>query len=301
MMAGLISVLAIPTILNVLMCTGKPCSSAKAYHRVIRTSILITSWYKYSPKHRTSKFWISLEAVRKSHCRSSRFCHKLGAGRITQKDMAITQFSFIGFLILGLERIHLNDIEFFESFTHVWRVLGYLLGIKDEYNVCGENWSETRLRLDIVMRKVFEPALRNTNEVFDIMCNILFEGLWPIDMALTKGSVVYMTKRLANVKGYEYFDFDFPADVKPDKKQRLYYKDLNWLDRILVYCDLMVMTYLYKYAFVRWCLNFRMWITEQIFLYIPYIAILKFGVKWSYIRVFNDKCVNKNDSNFKEL
>lgn len=183
-MVGLVGILAIPSITKIIQCTSKPASSAKAYKRIIRTIMHITSWYENSPDDKNSKLWLSLKAVRNAHGRSSRFCQKIGAGRITQKDMAITQFGFMGFLTLGLERIQQDDIEFFECFTHMWRVFGYLLGMKDEYNICGENWSESKLRLEIVMRQVIQPALEKPYEEFDHLCNLLFEGVWTIDIGI---------------------------------------------------------------------------------------------------------------------
>ncbi|KAM7361383.1 uncharacterized protein ACRADG_011587 [Cochliomyia hominivorax] len=300
MLAGLVAVLAIPSILKVLICTRQSSTAATAYRRYVRTILHTASWYENSPTPRTSKFWISLEAVRKAHSRSSRACAKLAAGQITQKDLALTQFGFIGFLTLGAYRIQLYDEEFLEATSHMWRVLGYLLGIKDEYNICGENWAETKLRLDIVLRKVYEPALENTTKDFDQMCKALLDGLWPINTSLTVGSFLYMTKRLAYVKGYEYYDFDCRPGTTIDPKQHRYYKDLSWWDRIVVFYALLLVTYLHKYDIVRWYLNFRVWLSEQLMYYLPYIAIFKFGIKWAYVRIFTGDKVNTFDFHLKE-
>jgi ER-bound oxygenase mpaB/B'/Rubber oxygenase, catalytic domain len=52
--------------------------------------------------------------------------------------MTITVFGFMGY---ALVRPHLLDIkhasrENREGFIHLWAVIGYMLGIKDEFNMC---------------------------------------------------------------------------------------------------------------------------------------------------------------------
>lgn len=56
-----------------------------------------------------------------------------GLGRISQKDMALTQFGFMGYAIVkGPEiGIHNASREELEGLVHLWRVLGYVLGIDD--------------------------------------------------------------------------------------------------------------------------------------------------------------------------
>lgn len=291
MLSGLIAVLAIPSILNVLICTRQSSTPATAYRRYVRTIFLVQAWYDY-PLKKGSKFWESLNMVRKAHLRSSRACGKLKAGRITQKDMALTQFGFIGFITLGAPRIKLYDKEFLEGTSHMWRVLGYLLGIKDEYNICGENWEITKRRLDIVMRKVYQPALDNVSSDFYDMTKALLVGLRPVDMLLTPGSFIFFTKRLAYCKGYEYFDEDYPNQIKI-KNQPQYFYDLGWWDRFLVSYGLFLVTYLHQYSIVRWYLNFRAWFTQFLTLYFPFGAFFKYGIKWSYVKIFTPLSSNE--------
>uniref|UniRef100_W8B661 Uncharacterized protein n=2 Tax=Ceratitis capitata TaxID=7213 RepID=W8B661_CERCA len=296
MFYGLVAVLAIPSILRVLICTRQSSTCLTAFRRYVRTTLHTNAWYDYPPTP-NSKFWISLRAVRKAHSKSSRACSKLGAGRITQKDLALTQFGFIGYATLGAPRAQLYDEEFLESTSHMYRVIGYLLGIKDEYNLCGKNWEETKQRLDIVMRQVYEPALENTSEDFEQMVKALVEGMWHLNSTLTVGSVMYFTKRLNYVKGYEYYDFDNRPGSTIDPKQKLYYYDLGWYDRFLVTYGLFIVTYLHKYAIVRWYLNMRIWLNDVIFYYLPYLAIWSFGIKNSYVRIFK-KDGGENDFDF---
>lgn len=286
MLAGLIAVLAIPSILRVLICTRHSSNAFTAYRRYVRTILHTNAWYNYPIEDRKSKFWTSITAVRQAHSRSSKACMRQGAGQITQKDLALTQFGFIGFLTLGAHRIQLEDDDFLEATVHVWRVLGYLLGIKDEYNICGRNWAESRPRLDIVMRRVYTPALEQTNEDFDRMAKALIEGLWHVNIMLSVQANIFFTKRLAYVKGYEYYSFDYRAGDQPDPNQKQYYYDLNLWDRFIVSYGLFIVTYLHKYSIVRWYFNFRVWLMNFFMYFLPYLAILKFGIKSAYVRIF---------------
>lgn len=67
------------------------------------------------------------------HNSSSKSGSRAGLCRISQKDMALTQFSNMGFSItrpkfLG---IHHGSEEEWKALIHVWRVIGYQLGTED--------------------------------------------------------------------------------------------------------------------------------------------------------------------------
>lgn len=56
-----------------------------------------------------------------------------GCGPISQRDMAITQFGFMGFPLLARKKLGLHGSdEDLEGFIHFWRVIGHLLGISDQ-------------------------------------------------------------------------------------------------------------------------------------------------------------------------
>lgn len=67
------------------------------------------------------------------HNSASKSGSRVGLGRIAQKDMALTQLSFMGFAICRSKflGIHEASEEEIKAFIHVWRVFGYLMGIDD--------------------------------------------------------------------------------------------------------------------------------------------------------------------------
>lgn len=49
---------------------------------------------------------------------------------IFQKDMAISQFGLVGYVLLKPEYLGFtNEADDREAFNHFWRVIGFLLGI----------------------------------------------------------------------------------------------------------------------------------------------------------------------------
>ena len=81
-----------------------------------------------------SRFFNSLKNVRKKHCIVSRRCSEAGLRRISQLDMAITQFGFIGFTLLSGDQLGVVTSEAeLEGLVHFWRVIGNLLGMEEKY------------------------------------------------------------------------------------------------------------------------------------------------------------------------
>lgn len=53
--------------------------------------------------------------------------------RITQKDMALTQFGFMGFGLVRSKMVGVHEAseDEWQAFIHVWRVVGYMLGLEE--------------------------------------------------------------------------------------------------------------------------------------------------------------------------
>ena len=59
------------------------------------------------------------------------YAEKAGEG-ILIRDMVLTQFSFVGYILICPELIGLtNEIDERQGITHFWRIIGNLLGIPD--------------------------------------------------------------------------------------------------------------------------------------------------------------------------
>lgn len=80
------------------------------------------------------RFLESLKIVRKKHCIAFRRSSEAGLNRVSQLDMALTQFGFMGFTLLGGDYLGVNNnFEELEGLIHFWRVIGNMLGMEDKF------------------------------------------------------------------------------------------------------------------------------------------------------------------------
>lgn len=98
MYLGLLAILAIPSINNILLHTKRSSSAYTAYQRYMKTIFHVLSWFRNDMKD--SKAWKSIMLVRKIHKVASDSSKRAKVGMISQKDMVITQFGFMGFTVL---------------------------------------------------------------------------------------------------------------------------------------------------------------------------------------------------------
>lgn len=132
MYLGLLTILAIPSILNVLIHTKKSSSALTAYERYMRTIYHVLLWFREDFKE-GSMAWKSILLVRKVHKSASDSSSAANNGMISQRDMAITQFGFMAFSVLFKNQLGIICTEEeMNDYCHFWRVLGHLFGIKDE-------------------------------------------------------------------------------------------------------------------------------------------------------------------------
>uniref|UniRef100_A0A1Y1MAB2 ER-bound oxygenase mpaB/mpaB'/Rubber oxygenase catalytic domain-containing protein n=2 Tax=Photinus pyralis TaxID=7054 RepID=A0A1Y1MAB2_PHOPY len=131
---GLLTVISTPTILKILTFTNMSSTPLTAYKRYLATVYHMCVWYDNDFKP-GSKLWDSINKVKMMHCSASRRHCVAGGQRILQRDMGITQFGFMGFAILTPEKVGIHNAtrEELESFIHLWRVIGYIMGADDKY------------------------------------------------------------------------------------------------------------------------------------------------------------------------
>ncbi|XP_076382918.1 uncharacterized protein LOC117221202 isoform X2 [Megalopta genalis] len=132
-LCGLLSLFAVPSIKNVLAFTkqsGTPCAS---FHRYVSTILHTWAWYGKRPEIER-QFLDSLKIVRKKHCVAFRRSCEAGLSRVTQLDMALAQFGFMGFTLLAGDYLGVNNSsEELEGLIHFWRVVGSMLGMEDKF------------------------------------------------------------------------------------------------------------------------------------------------------------------------
>ncbi|KAL4711807.1 hypothetical protein ACJJTC_005976 [Scirpophaga incertulas] len=132
MLLGLIAVFAVPSILRILVSTRKSNSVHTAYRRYVSTLLHSVSWFEHELKP-GSLSWKSLYAVRTRHAKATMAAKIKGLGVVSQRDIALTQFGFIGFSVLKSERFGVRQLQRgdWDSYVYFWRVIGYMLGLED--------------------------------------------------------------------------------------------------------------------------------------------------------------------------
>lgn len=89
------------------------------------------------------RFLESLKIVRKKHCVAFRRSSEAGLNRVSQLDMALAQFGFMGFTLLGGDYLGVNNnFEELEGLIHFWRVIGSMLGMEDKFVHCISFWQK---------------------------------------------------------------------------------------------------------------------------------------------------------------
>ena len=78
-----------------------------------------------------------LLTVRGKHCAAAKKAVTNGKGVISQKDLALTQFGFMGLAVMK-RKVHgiSGSTEDIEGFIHFWRTIGYFMGIEDRLVQC---------------------------------------------------------------------------------------------------------------------------------------------------------------------
>lgn len=160
-LSGLLLLVRVDSIHQTLALTGQSDSVAKLFKRYYDTLCHVKCWYEgdfLDPKDPARQ---SLQTVRGMHNKVSQTLnssheHKwpgatgcpladingnlpMGITHISQYDIMITQFAFIGLIVLHPNQMGLlSDFERsdLQALVDFWRLIGFYLGVGDKYNLC---------------------------------------------------------------------------------------------------------------------------------------------------------------------
>ncbi|XP_011169080.1 uncharacterized protein LOC105202327 [Solenopsis invicta] len=98
---------------------------------------------------------------------------------LNQGDMSGTQFASMGLIVLYPEQfgIHNASEEDLDAFCHMWRGLGYLLGIEDHYNFCRGSLQDVRQRSKDFIEHWVKPNFQTVTPEWEHMTMCLYEGV----------------------------------------------------------------------------------------------------------------------------
>lgn len=149
---------------------------------------------------------------------------------LNQGDMSGTQFASMGLIVLYPEQfgIHNANDEDLEAFCHLWRGLGYLLGIEDQYNFCRGSLEDVRERTKDFIEQWVKPNLRTVTSEWEHMIMSLFEGV----------------DYIAHLKNYKVFLLQL-CDIFGLSMPRLY-NSFSLLEKILYALQKFLFSYMVK-------------------------------------------------------
>ncbi|XP_037044901.1 uncharacterized protein LOC119080606 [Bradysia coprophila] len=204
-LCGLLILLADPKGLDVLDSTKRSSTVETAKKRYVSTIMHTISWYEIDLRP-GSKSWESLNTIRKMHLLASNSASKKMIGLITQSDLVLTTFGFMG---LALVRPHFLGIrcdnkEDREGFTHFWAVIGHMLGVEDHFNMCLFSLETIEHICSILIRYFFIPVIQLETVKFKEMTNVLLNGLSPFMPHMSYDIQLFLVKRIIGVPGHQY-------------------------------------------------------------------------------------------------
>lgn len=159
---------------------------------------------------------------------------KAGVGFMNQRDMSVALFAFIGYTITRNDFFELpKDEENMTAVTHVWRIIGNLLGIADEFNIFQGDLKTIRLRSQAVFQHIITPAFVHAPEKFESMSYAAIEGLRSVVPELNINSLRFMANVLNNVPGYYLTEQDRQAQLEYLRKYPHYFEEGGQLKEII--------------------------------------------------------------------
>ncbi|XP_021701928.1 uncharacterized protein LOC5577106 [Aedes aegypti] len=259
---GLLASLSIPSILNALVFStgGKPSFrvAARRYLGALKHTV---NWYCDDLASMKSGSWQSLNHVRQVHSTIQRRATARNYRVIiSQRDMAITQFAFIGFVILEPSKLGAqNEPADLDAMCHFWRVLGYLLGMEDKFNLCDSD-EESRTRMRDLLENFIKPSFEQRTEKCEDAYRMLLGGLWCFNVLLDYNALAYCAGRvvgLSQFAKYWYKDGDQGSDDK-------FHLKMGWKSRVVLFVILSIHEVLLKYDLFRYCFNTALIMSGQI-------------------------------------
>lgn len=181
-LSGLLLLVRVDSIYSTLSATGESDSVSKLFKRYYNTVKHVKTWYEGDIFKEHSEAYQSLLIVRGMHNKVSKKFNdepngeqsnqspgsrpSNGSVHISEYDIMLTQFAFIGFIVINGDKMgFLDDFSKHDlnSLLHFWRLIGYYLGASDKYNLCSYEMSEVILLCGAIMNLEYKESLVKNN------------------------------------------------------------------------------------------------------------------------------------------
>lgn len=178
------------------------------------------------------------------------------------------------------------SLEKHEAFIHFWRVIGYLVGIEDRFNLCTDSWKTSKGRIELVKSEVFKPLLENPSTSFKEMASVLLEAMWCFNPLISVDAFLYFTRFLSDCDGYIYHGSSIKnLETKQSHMENI--ECLDWYGRLILCLQVILHTVLLNFTYLRWYFNSQIHISTYLIKYFPFLAFWSIGIQHSYVRILN--------------
>ena len=192
MLAGLLSLMYIPTIVQVLQNTRESSTPERAFQRYLRTLNHVIKWYQTCISDQIK----SLKVVRRTHANVAK------KEAMSQFDMVITQWAFIAPTLLKPQELGIDPIseEELDGLRYVIYCVGKSIGIEDDLNLCKNDLQQTKEYSHLILKRIIQPALKEETEQNNLMADNLLQGMHLLNPYLIPQSLKAWTFQLFEVK-----------------------------------------------------------------------------------------------------
>lgn len=115
--------------------------------------------------------------------------------------MSTCSFALIRPQFLG---IRCDNKEDREGFIHFWAVMGHMIGLEEQFNMCLFDIETVENICLIVVRYFFIPTIQLESQKFQEMTKALLEGLSAFMPNMSYDIQMFLVKRIIGVPGYQY-------------------------------------------------------------------------------------------------
>ncbi|KAG4067215.1 hypothetical protein HA402_000206 [Bradysia odoriphaga] len=288
MFFGMMAVLPVESLIKILIFTKQSSTPALAYRRFKANALHVQLWSQNPIKPGTLA-WQSLHTVRKMHVVVNKRSTRADVGIVSQKDMAITQFLFIGFSLLAPEMFGVvGSYEQLDALNHLWRLVGYMLGTQDQFNACGETVEETQSRLQSIAEDMLVPGWKDPFPECLPYSKVTFDGLWTGTPTAHYDTTMFMIKRAIGVPGYYWFDSESSGFEEENRKL---FEEMSLFTKFNIFLDIIIYEYLSHVFIFRWIFNVLRFFMALLDVY-PFLALIRFGKKYAIVEVMKKKKAN---------
>lgn len=239
-LSGLLIILQTPFGFDPMIQTGRSATVAKLFIRYLDTLTHFKSWYTTDLLDPNSDGNKSIRRVRVMHANAMKKmetvpCRLQDMVWMSQSVMSMTQWAFVGLVFAFPKECGIHEESVLVDINYLWRVIGYLNGIEDQYNMCFADVRHTISMCNLMFRKFFLPILGSKSGVSELGYEMRLDIVTSLQ-SVTGGA---SGKVFLN---YWYTVFGMESDQMPQ---------LLFRDQIMLRSQKLAMNFLFRYRFIR--------------------------------------------------